>query len=628
MSPAIRNPGPKAAGNGTIRLTVAQALVLYLASQYSERDGVRRRVIPGMFGIFGHGNLLALGAALAEYPDKMPYYQPKNEQSMVHTAIGYAKASNRLATLACTASIGPGSTNMLTGAATATINRLPVLLLPADSFANRKQGNVLQQLESPAAGDVTVNDAFRPLSRFFDRIARPEQLLTALPEAIRILLDPAETGAVTIALHQDVQAEAYDYPTSFFQKVVWPVARRPAAEEELSVAATAMKQAARPLIIAGGGVRYSAAGRELAALSEQRGIPVCETSAGKGVMEPSALNLGGVGVNGTRAANQIAREADLVICIGTRLTDFTTGSRSLFQGPGVQFLSVNVNSLDAHKLGASVVIADAKLAIQALVQRLESASGSDTAEYRATVENARARWQVELEEDLLPRVGERMTQGQVLRALNEHARAGDVVIAAAGSAPGDLLKSWDAKPGIQTHIEFGYSCMGHELPAALGYRLAEPELGEIYAVIGDGTFLMNPTEIVTAVQEGLKATVILLVNNGFQSIHGLQTDTSGLSFGNEFRRRDGNRLGGEVVDVDYEAVARGLGAEAFEATDLEEFEQALTRARASASFCVIVALVEPRRGLLGSGAGWDLGVPELADAQPADASEVRASKRR
>jgi len=597
-----------------LRLTAAQALVRYLSAQFSERDGVRRRVIPGIFGIFGHGNVAGLGQALQEHGEDLRFYQPKNEQSAVHAAIGFAKASDRLATLACTASIGPGSTNLVTGAATATINRLPVLLLASDTFATRRQGPVLQQLEAPHGADLTVNDALRPVSTFFDRITRPEQLLTALPDAMRVLLDPAQTGAVSLALHQDVQGEAYDYPAHFFASRTWIVARRPPAEEELAAAVELIRRAERPLIIAGGGVRYAGAQAQLGALAERLGVPVCETSAGKGVTPAGELLLGGIGVNGTRAANQIARDADLVICVGTRLTDFTTASHSLFADPGVRFVGLNVCSSDAYKLGAVPVVADARLSLAALTERLAEAGWATSEAYRAAARDRITAWRDELEEDLRPRPGERLTQGLALQVINDAARPGDVVVGAAGSAPGDLLKLWDGTGGAGAHIEFGFSCMGHELPAGLGYRLAYGgDEREIVVVIGDGTYLMANTELVTAVQEGLKVTLVIVVNGGYQSIHGLQHATTAESFGNEFRHRgDDDRLSGDLVCIDYAANVRSLGCEALEARDPAELRDALAAAREARGPVAIVTHVEPRRGLLHTGAWWDIGVAQVS----------------
>lgn len=593
-------------------LTAAQAVVRYLSVQWSERDGERARLIPAIFGIFGHGNLLGLGQALHQEGAELPFHQPKNEQSGVHSAIGYAKATRRLSTLAVTTSIGPGSTNLVTGAATATTNRLPVLLLPADVFATRRQGPVLQQLEHPTEADATVNDTLRPVSRFFDRVVRPEQLLTALPQAMRVLLDPAETGAVTIAIDQDTQGEAHAWPASFFEPRVWRVERRPPAVEQLDLALELLCEAERPLIIAGGGVRYSYAENELLALSQTLGIPVAETSAGKGTISADELLLGGVGVNGTRAANAIARGADLVICVGTRLSDFTTASHSLFGNEGVRFVGINVCSADAYKLAATPVVADAKLALQALLERAVSVGYSTPASYRAEVREANQEWSDALAADLQPRDGEQISQGQVLRALNDQVTSDDWVVAAAGSPPGDLLKIFDCASGVRVHLEFAFSCMGHELPAALGIRLAEPEAGEIYVVIGDGTYLMAPSELATAVQEGVKVTVILLVNNGYQSIHGLQTSRIGPSFGNEFRRRAADGLSGEPVGVDFAANAESFGCAVERAETLEQVAQALDRARQIDGPVVIVTEVEPRRALLDGGAWWDLGLPEVA----------------
>jgi 3D-(3,5/4)-trihydroxycyclohexane-1,2-dione acylhydrolase (decyclizing) len=579
----------------TVRLTTAHALVRFLQAQWTERDGERRRAIPAMFGIFGHGNVCSLSDALTAPGVDLPFHQPKHEQAMVHAAIGFAKARRRLSALACTASIGPGAANLVTGAATATTNRLPVLLLPADTFAGREQGPVLQQLQHPCAGDVTVNDCLRPVSRYFDRIARPEQLLDALPAAMRVLFDPAETGAVTIALHQDVLGEAHDFPAAFLAPRVWRIPRRPPEPETIREAAAVLRRARRPLVIAGGGVRHAAAEEALAALAERCGLPVAETSAGKGSITGPAC-VGGIGVNGTGAANELAAAADVVLCVGTRLSDFTTASRSLFRDVGVRFVAINVDAGDAHALGALPVVADARAALEALAHELDEARGR-----RPDVDAATERWRSAVERDLAPVDGEGMTQGHVYRALNAACRAGDWVVAAAGSPPGDLLKLWDVAAGSSTHIEFAFSCMGHELPAALGIRMAEPDAGEIFAVIGDGTYLMAPTELVTAVQERLKLTVVLLVNGGFQSIHALQRATVGRSFGNEFG-----------VPVDYAANARSLGCAAWEAGTVDELAAALDAARAHPGPALIACDVEPHRTLLGSGAWWDLGVPEVS----------------
>jgi 3D-(3,5/4)-trihydroxycyclohexane-1,2-dione acylhydrolase (decyclizing) len=589
----------------TVRLTAAEAVVRHLAAQWSTRDGVPRRAIPAMFGIFGHGNVNGLGHALADPAAGMEFHQPKNEQAMVHAALGYAKASRRLATLACTSSIGPGATNLVTGAATATTNRLPVLLLPADTFANRRQGTVLQQLEHPSYADWTANDCLRPVSRFFDRIARPEQLLTALPEAMRVLLDPAETGAVTIALHQDVQAESHDFPAVFFERRTWHV-RRPAPEPQaIAAAAGLLRDAQRPLIVAGGGVRYSEAEAALAALADGCGIPVAETSAGKALYDGEHA-VGGIGVNGARSANAIAERADVVLCVGTRLSDFTTASRSLFQAADVRFAAINVVAADAHRLGAVAVVADARAALEALHAALGDSTTPEG--YRREVEQARASWREALAADLAPRTA-RMSQGQALRAINAATRAGDWVVAAAGSPPGDLLKTWHAPSGSSVHIEFAYSCMGHEIPAGLGIRMADPSAGEVLVVIGDGTYLMAPTELVTAVQEQLKLTVVILVNGGYQSIHALQRGTSGDSFGNEFRAPDGSWLA-----VDYAANAASMGCATWRVATAAGLAAALEAARTETRAAVIVCDVDPGRTLLSSGAWWDVGVQDAVGA--------------
>jgi 3D-(3,5/4)-trihydroxycyclohexane-1,2-dione acylhydrolase (decyclizing) len=609
----------------TVRLTAAQALVGFLAVQWSERDGARRRAVPGVCGIFGHGNVCALSAALSDSARDLRFIQPKHEQAMVHTALGYAKATRRLATLACTASIGPGATNLVTGAATATTNRLPVLLLPADTFATRLQGPVLQQLQHPASRDWTVNECLRPVSRFFDRIVRPEQLLDALPEAMRVLLDPEQCGAVTVALHQDVQGEAYDYPEAFFEPRTWEIPRRPPAADAVAAAVEAIRSAQRPLLIAGGGVRYSAAEEALEQLSRECGIPVAETSAGKGCAS-GPLVVGGIGVNGTGAANELAGAADLVICVGTRLTDFTTASRSLFQEPAVRFVGINVNAADAHALGAMPVVADARAALEALHPALTGRRSPDS--HVAAVADAQRRWAAAVEADLSPRPGERMSQGQALRTINGVAAGGDWVVAAAGSPPGDLLKLWTVPAGASAHIEFGFSCMGHELPAGIGIRLAQPEAGEIVVVVGDGTFLMSPTELVTALQERAKVTVVVLVNGGYQSIDSLQLATVGSSFGNDFRLREGPQgaPAGDVVAIDYAGLARSLGCSGWSAETPDELAAALDRARAADGPALIECRVEPRRMLLSGGAWWDLGVArEAGDPRTRDLAAAHSA---
>jgi 3D-(3,5/4)-trihydroxycyclohexane-1,2-dione acylhydrolase (decyclizing) len=594
---------------------MAQALVRYLQAQYCERDGTSRRLIAGMFGIFGHGNVTGLGQALFEAGDDLTYYQPCNEQSMVHTAAGFAKANLRLSTFACTSSIGPGATNMITGAALATINRLPVLLLPGDYYATRHQGPVLQQLEHPVSGDLSVNDCFRPVSRFFDRISRPEQLLTALPEAMRVLTDAAETGAVTLALPQDVQTHAYDYPASFFERRDWLVERRLPHPQRIREAVAMLRAARRPMIIAGGGVIYSDACDELGAFASACGIPVGETSAGKGAMKNDAeLLLGGIGTNGTPVAGYFSGEADLVIGIGTRFTDFVTGSQSMFHNRDVKFISINVSGHDAYKQGALPVMADARLALNSLLEAAKEANIKPDSTYLGEIAAARKKWNQQVREEVFQyKPGEIMTQGQLIGVLNQQAKPGDVVIAAAGSPPGDLLKLWDAGRNRYCHIEFGYSCMGYELPAGLGVRMARPE-GEVYVYIGDGTYLMNPTELVTAVQEKLKVTVVISENHGFQCIRALQLARAGHSFGNEFRSRNGrSQLDGDYLSIDFAKNAEAFGARAWRVTTPDELCDALCEARRETRPCLIVAETDKDRMLPGSGVWWDFEVAEVSN---------------
>ena len=598
------------------RLTMAQALVKYLQVQYSERDGKRRRLIPGIFGIFGHGNVGALSQALHEYGQNLPYYQPRNEQSMVHTATGYAKANHRLATLACTASIGPGSTNMITGAATATINRLPVLLFPSDYYATRHQGPVLQQLEHPVSADVSVNDCFRPVSRFFDRISRPEQLLTALPEAMRVLTDPVETGAVTIALPQDVQAHAWDYPVQFFEERTWEVERRLPQPKRIAQAIELLKKARRPLIVAGGGVHYSEAWEELRAFCETCGIPVAETFGGKGaIRNGSELLLGGFAVCGTPAAGSIASRADLILCIGTRLTDFATGSQSVFQHPDVRFVGINVCGHDAFKQGALPILADAREALVALTLAARDAGIRPNPAYTQEVVAACSQWQDQVKRDIYQHVpGEAMSQGELIGVLNNAAQAGDTIVAAAGAPPGDLLRLWDASKGRNIHLEFGNSCMGYEIPAGLGVRMTQPR-GEVYVFIGDGTYLMNPTELVTASQEKLKITVVLSENHGYQCIRQLQMARAGHPFGNEFMERnpETKRLEGDYVKIDFAQNAASMGARTWHVTNADELNRALREARSETRPCVIVAETEKHRYVPSSGVWWDVAASEVSN---------------
>jgi len=601
--------------NEQVRLTCAQAIVRFLQFQYSEMDGGEERLVAKAFGIFGHGNVAGFGQALDEYGADLPFFQAKNEQAMVHAAIGYAKAKRRRSTFACTASIGPGSTNMLTGAATATVNRIPVLLFPSDGFASRRPGNVLQQIEHSIEYDVSVNDAFRPLSSFFDRISRPEQVLDSLPEAMRILTDPAATGAVTIALPQDVQGEAFPCPTSFFGKRVWTIRRPAPAAGEIARAAELLASAKRPLVIAGGGVRYSDATAALVAFANRFGIPVSETHAGRGVARGVDLHLGGQGLNGTRAAARIAETADVVISIGTRLSDFITASRSAFQNPTVKFIGVNVNPRDAYKLSAFPVVADARIALQEMRAALEKLGREPDADYAQEVRGLIDDWNGAYQRAVAEQSGPLIEQIAAFAAVNEAAGEQDLVIAAAGSAPGEFHRGWNVASAAELFLEFGFSCMGHEIPAAIGARLARPTRGEIYVVIGDGTYLMSPTELVTAAQERLRITVVLIENQGFQCIRDLQEATTGSdNFGNEFRTREGDAVqpNGAYVAVDYAANAASMGCRTFVADTIDCLRQALDEARHCSGPVVIVARVNPRSRSIGSELWWDLGVAEIS----------------
>jgi 3D-(3,5/4)-trihydroxycyclohexane-1,2-dione acylhydrolase (decyclizing) len=632
---------------GTVRLTAAQALVTYLSRQYSVADGHRRRLIPAALGIFGHGNVAGLGQALDQLSSELPFIQGRNEQALVHMASGYAKATRRHSTLAVTASIGPGAMNLVTGAALATVNRLPVLLLPGDTYATRRQGPVLQQLQHPIEADTSVNDALRPVSRFFDRISRPEALLTALPAAMRVLTDPANTGAVVLSLPQDVQSHAYGWPAEMFSERDW-VIRRPVPDlEEVDAVARLLAAAERPLIIAGGGVIYSGATSELSELAATAGIPVAETFAGKGAIQQRAWwQLGGIGLEGTPASNGLAAEADLVLTVGSRLTDFATASQSLFQNPDVRFASINVDVRDAGRLGATAIIADAKRALAALTRAVEVSGIKSAAEWQRQVRARNDRWleeraaaldpdttfdksAVPADTDVVTSTDALLTQGQMIGVLQEHARPGDTIIAAAGGPPGDLQKVWDATERRYCHLEFGFSCMGYELPAALGVRLAVPDRSKrVLAFIGDGTFLMAPTELVTAVQERLPVTVVISENHGYQAIHRLQMLRSGREFGNEFRYRDdalalGNgqpvdkpaRLDGEYLPVDLVQIASGLGARAVRATTAAEVRNALTETRDHDGPVVIVIPAIPHAELPGAGVWWDVAPAEVSDQE-------------
>jgi len=602
----------------TLRLTMAQAIVDFLKAQYVSRDGREERLIHGVFGIFGHGNVAGLGQALEERGGKeLPFFQPKNEQAMVHTAVAFAKARRGLGTYACTTSVGPGATNLLTGAATATINRLPVLLLPGDVFASRIPAPVLQQLENFQSMDLSVNDCFRPVSKFWDRINRPEQLLAALPEAMRVLADPELTGAVTLALPQDVQAEAYDYPEIFFGKKIYTVSRRSADAALLKQAAALIRAAKRPLIIAGGGVFYAHADETLGNFARATGIPVALTQAGKGVVGDGAPEcLGALGATGTSAANRIASQADLIISIGTRLTDFTTASKTLFQNPGVRFIAINIQSFDAHKHGALPLVGDALAVLVQLGDALKGFQATDS--FRKEVVAAREEWDRSYREITAAPItpGTKITQAQVIRVLNETLDSKCTIVHAAGGLPGDLHKLWRSKASGDYHSEYGYSCMGYEIAGALGVKLAEPSR-EVYALVGDGSYLMLNHEIVTSIQEDRKITIVLLDNHGYQCIHRLQKSCGGEGFGNEFRAREPEhgRLAGAFASIDFVANARSLGASAFTAVGEAGLREALTKARAEKKTTLIYMEIEVASDVPGH-AWWDVPIAEtsLSDA--------------
>jgi 3D-(3,5/4)-trihydroxycyclohexane-1,2-dione acylhydrolase (decyclizing) len=616
-----------------MRLTMAQALVRFLAAQYSERDGVEQRFIEGCFGIFGHGNVAGVGEALFEQPGLLTYYQARNEQAMVHAAVGYARMRNRLSTMACTSSIGPGATNMVTGAALATINRLPVLLLPGDTFASRRVDPVLQQLEVPWRGDASVNDCFKPVSRYWDRITRPEQLMPSALQAMRVLTNPAETGAVTLALPQDVQAEAYEYPADFFEKRVWSVPRAEPDSRALDRAAAMIHAADRPMIVAGGGVIYSDATGALRQFVEMTGIPVGETQAGKGSLpfdHPS--NQGAVGATGTLAANRLAREADVVIGIGTRWTDFTTASHTVFGNAHVHFINLNVLHVDAHKNSGLALVGDARAGIAALGTRLRGYAVD--ASYRDLAARLNKEWDREV--DRLYHLGHEPlpAQSEVIGAVNEAAAQRDVVVCAAGSMPGDLHKLWRTRDPKQYHVEYGYSCMGYEIAGAVGVKMAAPDR-EVFSMVGDGSYLMMSSEIVTAVQEGIKLIIVLVDNHGFNSIGGLSRSLGTDGFGTQYRFRKNGSLGldsdtapGAVLPIDLRANAASLGAEAVRVRSVDELRGALERARQATRTSVICIEVDRYEGVPNYESWWDVPVAEVASAESVNAARREYEKAR
>lgn len=611
----------------TTRLTVAQAVISFLKNQYSERDGKQHRLFEGCLGIFGHGNVAGIGQAL-EQDSGLPYYLFRNEQAMVHTAAAFAKTSNRLRTLACTTSIGPGATNMVTGAAVATVNRLPVLLLPGDIFARRNVAPVLQQLENPATQDISVNDCFKPVSRYWDRIERPEQILTSLPAAVRVLTSPAETGAVVLALPQDVQTDAFDYPPQFFEKRIWTIARPRCDRDLLAQAAQWIRSARQPLIVAGGGVLYSEASDALAEFASRTGIPVVETQAGKGSLlynHPQAL--GAMGVTGTPGANILAREADLIIGIGTRYSDFTTASQTAFQNPAVRFINVNICAFDAGKQAALPLLGDAQVTLQELSGALEGSRVK--APYSARIQSLREAWEKEVNRIYNLNWGPPVSQGEVIGVVNEISEPRDVVVCAAGSLPGDLHKLWRTRDPKGYHVEYGYSCMGYEIAGGLGVKMAAPDR-EVYVMVGDGSYLMMAQEIVTSLQEGCKINIVVLDNHGFSSIGGLTRACGNRGMGTEYRYRKNGELEGALIPVDFVANAKSLGAEAVRAHTREDLRKALLEAKKNSKTSVVVIETDYAQRVPGYESWWDVAVAEVSEVesvQAARAKYVEAKKR-
>ena len=597
------------------RLTTAQAVIKFLRAQYVERDHHEQPFFAGCFGIFGHGNLAGIGQALQQTPE-FRYYQSRNEQAQVHIAIGYAKMKNRLQTFACTSSIGPGATNMVTGAATATINRLPVLLLPGDVFARRNVAPVLQQLELPQSQDISVNDCFKPVSRYWDRISRPEQLLTSLPEAMRVLTSPADTGAVVVALPQDVQTEAHSFPAEFFRKRVWRIARNRPDLPAVRRAAELIRASRKPMIVAGGGVIYSEATDALHEFVEQTGIPVAETMAGKGSLRfDHPLNLGAIGVTGTFAANRIARDADLVLGVGTRYSDFTSASKTAFQNPDVQFVNVNVAEFDAFKHAALPLVGDARATLAELAAALGDFRVEE--EYCRTAERLHVQWDAEVDRIYAERLEPLPSQGELIGAVNEQGDPDAVMVCAAGSLPGDLHKLWRSRHPKQYQLEYGYSCMGFEIAGGLGIKMADPAR-EVYVLVGDGSYLMMASEIVTSIQEGYRLTIVLMDNAGFKSIGSLSRSLGQSGFGTRYVYRHGGVLPGddapaEELPVDLAANARSLGACVLECHSTDDIVDALRRAHDMDRTTVIYVRNDRLQAVPGYESWWDVPVAEVSE---------------
>ena len=611
----------------TIRLTMAQALLRFLDAQYVELDGYEHKFVHGVMGIFGHGNVTGLGEALEYGDSSLRFIQGNNEQGLVHAATAFAKQKNRLGIYACTSSIGPGATNMITGAATATVNRIPVLLLPGDSFSSRQPDPVLQQIETPWDHTINANNAFKPVSRYWDRIERPEQLMVAALNAMRVLTDPVETGAATLCLPQDTQAEAYDYPDYFLAKRIWHLDRRPLNPRSLREATTLLSKARKPLIIAGGGVHYSHASDTLRDFAETFGIPVGETQAGKSAMSwKNSMSVGAIGVTGTSAANLLANEADVVLVVGSRLQDFTTASKQIFS-PEVKLLHLNVSQYDGLKMDSIALQADAKFGLESLKDILQTESYQTSLEYRERISELQSEWNVEVDRLYQLNSEEGNVQTLIIGALNEFMSPEDVVLCAAGSLPGDLHRLWRSELPKSYHMEYGYSCMGYEVAGGLGARLAMDK-GELYVIVGDGSYLMLHSEILTALKEHVKINVILLDNSGYQCIKNLQMAHGSVGFGNEFRYREKNsdRLIGKITPVDFKKYAEALGVKAFYANNVNEFKELLRTTRKEDVSTLIEVKVLPGTMTDGYHSWWRVGIPEVSNCKATTDSNLKMSE--
>lgn len=615
----------------TIRLTMGQALIKYLINQHVERDGREQSFFAGCFGIFGHGCISGIGQALQQYP-QLRYYQTRNEQAMVHTSVAYAKMKNRMGTFACLSSIGPGATNMITGAAVATTNHLPVLLLPGDIFARRNVAPVLQQLESETTQDISVSDCFKPVSRYWDRINRADQILTALPEAMRVLTSQADMGAVTLSLPEDTQTEAYEYPLEFFKKRIWNVPRNRADSKALAEAARWIRSSKRPLIVAGGGTIYSGAEKVLEKFVEKTGIPVGVTMAGKGsLLYDNKLNLGAIGVTGNFAANRIARQADLVIGIGTRYSDFTSASKTAFQNPNVRFININVAEFDAYKHAALPLIADARATLEELAGLLKGYHVEG--DYQQEAQKLYEQWQEEVDRIYAIRNEPLPSQGELIGVVNELSEPDAVMINAAGSLPGDLHKLWRTRHSKNFHLEYGYSCMGYEIAGGLGIKMAAPER-EVIVMVGDGSYLMLCNEIVTSIQEGYKLTIVLMDNQGFNSIGGLSRSLGQEGFGTRYafpiknKLPDDNSKKVQALPVDFAMNARGLGAHIIECKTYDDFVAAFKESKKTDRTTVICIRNDRYVGVPGYESWWDVPVAEVSETESVRKARKEWEKKR